>query len=358
MNRCQHLQLCHRSPWDHRQVWRCLRSMLVCVQSAFRLCPGTLLRWRRVRFLSIVVNPGELFEILVCDQAGVPSATCATRLTRRWPGNATGWFVEVQYVGCSDPSFGQLLAQMLPPTGTGVLHVSSSISSMCCTWVTWPDRDVVHSDTPSVVASAMLPAQLFTQQRGAPGTADTVDLFQAPSVAKAVPAPTMPHLHHLFLLKPLAYQMTRVLPVCWKKWLSWNNVCRPVALLVESRPIKLRSVLQANTVDGLGTLVGAGVAVTSAVTRPVVLTKEALLIWPRPVMAISFRSRVSVNLEIIKKFLAQRGGTDEGGSDELAAGVLQCLTSGFHGAHPQSSISHRSSRELRTSGMHRRLARR
>ena len=160
VNRCQHLQLCHRSPWDHRQVWRCLRSMLVCVQSAFRLCPGTLLRWRRVRFLSIVVNPGEFFEILVCDQAGVPSATCDTRLTRRWPSNATGWFVEVQCVGCSDPSFGQLLAQMLPPTRTGVLHVSSSISS--------PDREVVHSDTLSVVASAMLPAQFFyTAKRGA-----------------------------------------------------------------------------------------------------------------------------------------------------------------------------------------------
>ena len=118
-------------------------------------------------------------------------------------------------------------------------------------------------------------------KEGPRGTTDAVDLFKAPSVAKAVPAPTMLHLHHLFLLKPLACQMTRVLPVCWKKWLSWNNVCRPVALLVESWPIKLRSVLQANTVDGLGTLVGAsgGVAVTSAVTRPVVLTKEALLIW-------------------------------------------------------------------------------
>ena len=47
-------------------------------------------------------------------------------------------------------------------------------------------------------------------------------------------------------------------------------------------------------------------------------------------------------------FLAQRGGSDEGGSDELAAGVLQCLTSVFHGAHPQSSMSLRNSRELRT----------
>ena len=53
-------------------------------------------------------------------------------------------------------------------------------------------------------------------------------------------------------------------------------------------------------------------------------------------------------LRQIKKFLAQRGGADEGGSDELATGVLQYLTSVFHGAHPQSSMSLRNSRELRT----------
>ena len=38
--RCQHLQLCHRSPWDYRKVCRCPHFMLVCIQSAFRLCPG------------------------------------------------------------------------------------------------------------------------------------------------------------------------------------------------------------------------------------------------------------------------------------------------------------------------------
>ena len=52
-------------------------------------------------------------------------------------------------------------------------------------------------------------------------------------------------------------------------------------------------------------------------------------------------------LQQIKKFLAQRGA-DEDDSDELAAEVLQYLTSVFHGAHPQSSMSFRNSRELRT----------
>ena len=42
------------------------------------------------------------------------------RLTRRGPSNATGWFAEVQLFVCSDPLFGQLLAQLLSPTGSGV----------------------------------------------------------------------------------------------------------------------------------------------------------------------------------------------------------------------------------------------
>ena len=51
----------------------------------------------------------------------------------------------------------------------------------------------------------------------------------------------------------------------------------------------------------------------------------------------------------MKKFLAQRGGADgETNSDELVTGVLQYLTSVFHGAHPQSSMSLWSSVELRT----------
>ena len=50
-----------------------------------------------------------------------------------------------------------------------------------------------------------------------------------------------------------------------------------------------------------------------------------------------------------KRFLAQRGGADiEAGSDEQASGVLQYLTSVFHGAHPPSSMSLRNSREFRT----------
>ena len=81
----------------------------------------------------MVVNPSDFLQFLVYNQAGSPSATSSSRFTRRWPGGATGWFAEVQYVGGSDPLFGQLLAQSLPPTGTGVLHVCSSISSLCCT---------------------------------------------------------------------------------------------------------------------------------------------------------------------------------------------------------------------------------
>ena len=44
-----------------------------------------------------------------------------------------------------------------------------------------------------------------------------------------------------------------------------------------------------------------------------------------------------------------RGGAGgDGNNDELASVVLQYLNGVFHGAHPQSSLSLRNSRELRT----------
>ena len=80
--------------------------------------------------------PPPLAPVCSAVDSQQPSATSVIRFTRRGPGNATGWFAEVQFVGCSGPLFGQLLAQLLSPTGTGVLHVcSSSISSLCCTRV-------------------------------------------------------------------------------------------------------------------------------------------------------------------------------------------------------------------------------
>ena len=54
-------------------------------------------------------------------------------------------------------------------------------------------------------------------------------------------------------------------------------------------------------------------------------------------------------LQQIKSYLSLRGGAGgNGDNDELASVVLQYVNSVFHGAHPQSSMSLRDSRELRT----------
>ena len=153
----QHLQLRHRSPWDCRQVQRCLHFMVVVHPVCLPHVPGDGsplkagavprtggllsiasnddLRWRHGRanfhdLLNLVINAFEFLEFLVCDQAGAPSATCVSRLTRRCRGNATGWFVEVQYVGCSDSLFDQFHAEVLPPTGT-VCCTFALVSSLC-----------------------------------------------------------------------------------------------------------------------------------------------------------------------------------------------------------------------------------
>ena len=126
-------------------------------------------------------NPGEFVEFLVCDRVGAPSATSIVRLTHRWPSSATGWFAEVHFVGCSDPLFGQLLAQLL----------CTSVSSLCCTWVSLRESWV----PPAVVASAVLHsaqtqgrvAQIGAPQRDVPGPVLPKMCEAAPCAAKAAP---------------------------------------------------------------------------------------------------------------------------------------------------------------------------
>ena len=56
--------------------------------------------------------------------------------------------------------------------------------------------------------------------------------------------------------------------------------------------------------------------------------------------------QLASGLQQIKSYLSMRGAGGDGDGDELASVVLQYLNSVFHGAHPQSSMSLRNSREL------------
>ncbi|CAK0804970.1 unnamed protein product, partial [Prorocentrum cordatum] len=60
---------------------------------------------------------------------------------------------------------------------------------------------------------------------------------------------------------------------------------------------------------------------------------------------------LSSGMEHIMKYIARRGGADSQGSlGELAASVVQYITSVWHGHHPQSEMGVRSVREMRTVG--------
>ena len=78
-----------------------------------------------------------------------------------------------------------------------------------------------------------------------------------------------------------------------------GNAARLLEQAAELKQRMSKNVLAVDFVSVLGTLAGAsgGGAVTSAVARPVILTKEVVLTWSRPVMAVAFRSRVSESLE-------------------------------------------------------------
>eukprot|EP00959_Pyramimonas_sp_CCMP1952_P295251 6175058-Pyramimonas_sp.AAC.1 len=60
---------------------------------------------------------------------------------------------------------------------------------------------------------------------------------------------------------------------------------------------------------------------------------------------------MSSGMDQIKRYLARRGGADtEKGLDELAATVVQYITSVWHGHHPQSDMGVRNVRAMRTIG--------
>ena len=109
-------------------------------------------------------------------------------------------------------------------------------------------------------------------------------------------------------------------------------------------------MLAVDSVNVLETLAGAsgGVAATSAVTRPVVLTKGVLLTWSRPQVTSEREpgKLLASGLQQIKKFLEVR--TRVAVMSWPLVFCRQYLTSVFRGAHPQSSMSLRNRRELRT----------
>ena len=132
----------------------------------------------------------------------------------------------------------------LPLELDGVLHVCSSVSSLCCTWVSWPERDVVHSDTarhrtatsmieswvpPAVVALAVLhsaqtqrsccSARCTSTRRAWPG------FF--PKCVRRLHAPQKLFQIWMSILLPLCLfpltrvlcRLTRIWLVYWRKWL-------------------------------------------------------------------------------------------------------------------------------------------
>ena len=127
---------------------------------------------------------------------------------------------------------------------TGVLHVCSSVSSLCCTWVSWPERDVVHSDTvrlrsatsmieswvpPAVVASAVLHSaqtQGRVAQLGARCTATRRVLVQfCPKCGRRLHAQQKLLRFWMSIQLPLCLfpltrvfcQLTGIWLVCWRK---------------------------------------------------------------------------------------------------------------------------------------------
>ena len=134
-----------------------LRSM-AWPRSVRRVC----LRLGRDRF-----DKG-VYCLLEISSFRVPSAGRRSnrRMTRRWPGNTTGWFV-IAIIPCLT----SFLHSCYLPRVLMCFYGCPSSSLLCYTWVSWPEREVIHNATvrrrlptsmtqiwvpPSVIAAAVL----------------------------------------------------------------------------------------------------------------------------------------------------------------------------------------------------------
>ena len=127
------------------------------------------------------VNPGDCLENFpgLRSRGYIPQARVSSG-SQGWPGNTSRWFVEGFHVGCNIPmgvicetyktnwqteshrlkeDDGPICSSSVAAVSSSwhaQLHVCSSLSSLCCAWVTWQGRDVVHSDRVRMRTAASL----------------------------------------------------------------------------------------------------------------------------------------------------------------------------------------------------------
>ena len=109
-------------------------------ESRWQHCPSD------VSGMHDVVNPGDYLEDLVCGRVApfsLPSMGTGLSWTQRWPSNASGLFVEGLHVGCNPM---RRLCRSWCLVAREDCTFALSLSPLCCAWVVWSGRDIVHSD--------------------------------------------------------------------------------------------------------------------------------------------------------------------------------------------------------------------
>lgn len=94
---------------------------------------------------SVGLVPGTILEAITTDAQGVRDGTAIFQVLHRYPSEAVGFYVEVQYHGASSPAAAGKLNAVFATPGYAVLHGCYNPCSQCSQRTQWPGRHVLHS---------------------------------------------------------------------------------------------------------------------------------------------------------------------------------------------------------------------
>ena len=315
--------------------------------------------------VGFAAQPGEFLEVLVYDATGMPTATAVFTTTQSYPADARGAFVEVQYVGCSGPAVATMLQQVFAAPGASVLHLCSQATGLCHAHVVWPGRHVLHSDlvrrrAPSTLTEGWLPAHI---QAGAvlasvahatgplvggigAGPAPPQAQLPPAGAAPAGPAAIAPAAADAAasagtakpLETPTAEELKKKVEELRERLKKKRGIGHSLLDNALKHKKRRRKKTRRNDSDS-----GSD---SESVFDGAPSRSKSIPEASRENPGVLFTN----GMQQIKRYLAQRGGAEDSETDNLAATVVQYITSVWHGLHPPGEMGVRNCREMRTVG--------
>ncbi|CAK0909926.1 unnamed protein product, partial [Prorocentrum cordatum] len=272
---------------------------------------------------------------MACQRLGLSQGCLLEGVALGHFGSAAGAALfQASLFGCSSAALWPMLAGSFTSLGGAVLRLCAQQAGLRAGLAQWPQRSALHIETYRMRSPASVTEPWAQSQVPGRACAGLAADAPAPALGGDGPGaqPTSQELHgNIADLRRRLQQKRSVGEVLTD---------RVEAALTESkRGGRRRKRRRRNSDSSPGASVFDGAPHVDSGRRIAHLARE------RP------GALLSSGTEQIKRYLARRAGAGADSSlGELAASAAQCVTSAWHGHHPQSEMGVRKVREMRTVG--------